>query len=65
MEIMSAERFMGLSVVTLLVLLLVGYAHAATPPISLTESRITYDPGDQYDPAIWDNIIVFTDYRAA
>ena len=63
MKTLARERIIG--VVTLLVLLLAGCAHATTPPISLTESRITTDPGDQYDPAIWEDIVVFTDYRSA
>lgn len=62
---MRKNHIIRISGAVLLVLLLAGCAHAAAPTISLTETRITTDPGDQYDPAIWDNIVVFTDYRAA
>ena len=36
----------------------------AAGSLSGTETRVTTDPGDQYDPAISGNIVVFTDYRA-
>ena len=65
MGTLTAERFMRAGIMALLVLMLVGCAHAAAPDISLIETRITTDPGDQYDPAIWGDIIVFTDYRSS
>ena len=37
----------------------------AAGSLSGTETRVTTDPGDQYDPAISGNIVVFTDYRSA
>jgi beta propeller repeat protein len=37
----------------------------AAGSLSGTETRVTTDPGDQYDPAISGNIVVFTDYRNA
>jgi TolB protein len=52
------------SIIILMVLMLIGCVHAA-PILSGYETRITTVQGDQYDPAIWDTIIVFTDYRAA
>ena len=58
------KQFVGIMGMILLVLVLVGCAHAAIPD-KLTETRITTDPGDQYDPSISGNIIVFTDHRSA
>ena len=43
----------------------VGSGSACTPVLSGYETRITADPGDQYDPSIDANIVVFTDYRGA
>ena len=37
----------------------------AAGSLSGTETRVTTDPGDQYDSAISGNIVVFTDYRNA
>lgn len=57
------KQFVEIMGMVLLVLVLVGCAHAAIPD-KLTEMRITTDPGDQYDPSISGDIIVFTDYRS-
>jgi beta propeller repeat protein len=62
---MRERWFMGAGVLILLVLVMVGCAQAEAPIISLTETRVTTDAGDQYDPAIWGDIVVFTDYRSA
>jgi beta propeller repeat protein len=43
-------------------------ANAATAQsiiITGHETRVTADPGDQYDPSFSGNLVVFTDYRAA
>jgi len=42
-------------------------ASSAPAAITLTgvEQRVTAEPGDQYDPAIAGDIVVYTDYRAA
>jgi beta propeller repeat protein len=45
-----------------------GTAIVASPQsITVTgyETRVTSDPGDQYDPSISGNLVVFTDYRSA
>jgi beta propeller repeat protein len=43
-----------------------GTGKCVAPPVfSGYETRVTADPGDQYDPAIDGNIVVFTDYRGA
>jgi TolB protein len=62
MGTLTAERFMKIGIMALLVLMLAGYAHAA-PTITLTETRITTDLADQLDPAISGDIIVYTDIR--
>jgi beta propeller repeat protein len=61
MRTLTAERFMKIGIMALLVLMLAGCAHAAA--ITLTERRITTDLSDQYDPAISGDIIVYTDFR--
>ena len=41
--------------------------HTQSPPAVFSgyETRITSDPGDQYDPAIAGDVVVFTDYRSS
>jgi TolB protein len=61
---MSASRVRSCLLLMVCVLqLLPGAASAQT--MTGVESRITSDPGDQYDPAISGNIVVFTDYRSS
>jgi len=65
MGTLGKKQFRGIIGMILLVLVLVGCAHAAAPGIVLAETRITTDPGDQYDPSLSGDIIVFTNYRSA
>lgn len=48
---------------TMLLLLFAGGASATRLIFTGYETRVTADPGDQYDPAIDGNLIVFTDLR--
>jgi beta propeller repeat protein len=50
------------SILALMVLVLVGCAHAL-PPVTWTERRITTDLADQFDPAISGDFIVYADMR--
>jgi beta propeller repeat protein len=51
--------------VALSVLFLAMTIAASAQTITGVERRVTFDPGDQYDPAIFGNIVVYTDYRSA
>ena len=65
-RIPSFRRFGLIAVILLVVgLRLPVHANPDTPVLTGTETRITADPGDQYDPSISGNLVVFTDERGS
>jgi beta propeller repeat protein len=56
---------LALALVAFLSVPLVAHADPVTAAVTGTETRVTSDPGDQYDPSISGNKVVFTDYRSS